>query len=122
MGAGLLMVALLDGFVRFLIPGAAIVGGVLALVAWSERRPWAGIKAAGLWLLVPWGVLVLFDMVEGGGVGILFAVNKIVSMKPVALAPGVATLVVAVDLIRWTVGVGRAPVIPGDGSDSGRQA
>ena len=76
MGAGLLMVALLDGFVRFLIPGAAIVGGVLALVAWSERRPWAGIKAAGLWLLAPWGVLVLFDMVEGGGVGILFAVNK----------------------------------------------
>jgi len=63
------MVALLDALVGVLMPGAALVGAVVAALAWKKGRPWAGVRAAaaGLWLLLPWCVLVLFEVVRGEG-------------------------------------------------------
>jgi hypothetical protein len=99
MGSGLLLVALLDGVVRFAVPGFAILGSAFALAAWGVPRPWAGVRAAAPWLLAPWAMLVLFDLV--GGFGLAAAFKEIASMKPAILAPVVAGLIVVVDLIRW---------------------
>ena len=95
--------------VRVLLPGGAIVGAVLAAMAWQKRRRWAGIRVAAFWLLAPWAMLLVVDILVGGGLALMVAINEIVHFKLAVLAPVVWILVVVVDVMRLNSGSDEDP-------------